>query len=268
MYGPNNTRYNYLSPKKTSTKIKNIRNKTQKRLNIALITTQSLIDLTKDTKIKYTSELFEDNTPLNTESPEIQSFISKYLKEEKMINGKLYYTFIKVKYSGWSPLKSTTVSYRVLFFTKEDNKISNMKCFKVNRSTMEFFIDHMLITDETYTAIEGAYNNMKILHPQRESSKINDKYYSFNIALYLALNPAENVKTKTVVNANINKPAIIEPAIIEPAIIEPAKIEPAKIEPAIIKQYSEPQANQNAGYRRKKCGTKKKRFIKNIRQKP
>ena len=88
---------------------------------------------------------------------------------------------------------------------------------------------------------------MKILHPQRKDSQIDDTYYSFNIALYLALNPAKNVNTNTLVNANTNKPA---------------KIEPAKIEPAIIKQYSEPQANQKAGYRRKKCGTKKKRFIK------
>jgi hypothetical protein len=247
MYGLNKTNYGYLSPQKTQPGIKNIRNSTLKILKILSMTTKSLIDLTKDTEIKYTSELFKDNTTLNTESPEIQSFISKYLKEEEMINGKLYYTFIRVKYSGWSLSKSTTVSYRVLFFTKEDNKISNMKCFKVNRSTIDLFIDHMLITDETYTAIEGAYNNMKILHPRRESSKINDEYYSFNIALYLALNPAENVKTKTVVNANTNKPA---------------KIEPAKIEPAIIKQYSEPQATQKAGYRRKKCGTKKKRFIK------
>ena len=248
MYGSINTNNNkYLPPKKTPTGIEKIRNNTLKRLKIVSISTKSLIDLTKDTKIEYTSELFEDNTLLNTESPEIQSFISKYLKEEKMINGNLYYTFIKVKYSGWSLSKSTTVSYRVLFFTKKDSKISDMKCFKVNLSDKDYFKDHMLITYETYTAIEGAYNNMKILHPQHKDSQIDDTYYSFNIALYLALNPAKNVNTNTLVNANTNKPA---------------KIEPAKIEPAIIKQYSEPQANQKAGYRRKKCGTKKKRFIK------
>jgi hypothetical protein len=189
---------------------------TKKKIKEAQITTNALIDLSEDR-----SKLFkQEHTKLNTTDNEIIDFISTYLNVEKMTNNGLYYCIIRFIYTGFSFSKKSEYSYRVLFFKKNGNIISDMHSFKVNychNDKNKCIPNHILFTLKTYEAIQSVYGDMKIF----KYISNNKKYYSFN----------------EVLNTDI-------------------------VQPATIKQYREPQANQNAGYRRKKCGTKKKRFIK------
>lgn len=191
---------------------------TKKKIKEAQITTNALIDLSED---KPRSKLFKkEHTKLNTTDSEIIDFISTYLNVEKMTNNGLYYCIIRFIYTGFSISKKSEYSYRVLFFKKNDNIISDMHSFKVNychNDKNKCIPNHILFTLETYGAIQSVYRDMKIF----TDISNNKKYHSFNEVLNTAI-----------------------------------------VQPAIIKQYSGPQANQKAGYRRKKCGTKKKRFIK------